>query len=346
MVAELSASHSYVSGGDYEIPDRAPVALPGARFELDDKSGRYKIAKILRGNNEEPRYRAPLTELGVDVEEGEYVLAIDGRQLTAKDNPYQMLRNKTGNPVTFSVNSKPTDKGARDVTFQPLRSERPLKYLNWVTANMAYVDKATDGRVGYIHIPDCGENGLREFIKYFYGQIRKEGLVIDARGNGGGNTSQMFIERLRRELLSFDYSRNNDFPGPYPNTVFHGHLVCLLNETSASDGDIFPAMFQRAGLGPLIGKRSWGGVVGYSGRGPLIDGGSVVVPEYGFLNTDGEWDIENVGVIPDIEVENDPKSVAEGRDPQLERGISEVMKMIEENPKKIPPRPKDPVRTK
>jgi tricorn protease len=346
MVAELSASHSYIQGGDYEIPDRAPVALPGAHFELDAKAGRYKIAKIFSGHNEENRYRAPLTEVGVDAKEGDYVLAIDGEQLTAKDNPYQMLRNKAAHPVTFTVNSKPEDKGSREVKFNPIRSERSLVYLNWVVANMEAVDKASDGRVGYIHIPDCGSNGIREFIKYFYGQIRKEGLILDARGNGGGNTSQMFIERLRREMLSVDYSRNSEYPSTYPATVFHGHMVCLLSETSASDGDIFPAMFRKAGLGPLIGKRSWGGVVGISGRGSLIDGGNVFVPEFGFINMDGEWDIENYGVDPDIEVENDPKSVIAGRDPQLERGIEEVMKMIKTDPKKIPPRPKDPVKAK
>jgi tricorn protease len=345
MVAELSTSHSYISGGDYDIPKRAPVALPGARFELDRKAGRYKIAKVLRGQNDEDTYRAPLSEIGVDIKEGDYVLAIDGKPLTAGDNPYHMLRNKADRPVRFTVNSKPEEKGAREVTFDPVTSERSLRYLDWVAHNREYVDKATDGRVGYIHIPDCGAEGLREFIKYFYGQIRKEGLVIDARGNGGGNTSQMFIERLRRELLSVDYSRNNDYPSTYPATVFHGYMVCLLNETSASDGDIFPAMFRKAGLGPLIGKRSWGGVVGISGHGPLIDGGSVYVPEYGFVNTEGHWDIENYGVAPDIEVDNDPKSVIEGRDPQLERGVAEVLKRIEANPKPLPARPEDPVKT-
>jgi len=345
MVAELSASHSYIQGGDYDNPDRAAVALPGARFELDKKAGRYKIARIMRGQNEEPRYRAPLTEIGVDVNEGDYVLAINGQPLTANDNPYQALRNKASNAVTFKVNAKPDEKGARDVTFEPLRSERALSYLAWVQGNMDYVDKATDGRVGYIHLPDCGSNGLREFIKYFYGQLRKEGLVIDARGNGGGNTSQMFIERLRRELLSVDYSRNSEYPSTYPATVFHGHMVCLLNEVSASDGDIFPAMFRKAGLGPLIGKRSWGGVIGISGRGPLIDGGTVYVPEFGYINLEGEWDIENYGVDPDIEVENTPRSVIEGHDLQLDRGIEEVMKMIKANPKTMPKRPKDPVKT-
>jgi tricorn protease len=192
-----------------------------------------------------------------------------------------------------------------------------------------------------------GSNGIREFIKWYYPQIRREGLVVDVRGNGGGNVSQMLIERLNRELLSLDYSRNSDYPSPYPNSVFVGHLVCLLNETSASDGDIFPAMFRAAGLGPLIGKRSWGGVIGISGRGMLIDGGQVYVPEFGFLNKEGEWAIENHGVDPDIVVENDPKSVIEGHDPQLERGIAEVMKAIEADPRKLPPRPAQyPVKTK
>jgi tricorn protease len=192
-----------------------------------------------------------------------------------------------------------------------------------------------------------GSDGIREFIKWYYGQIRKEGLVIDVRGNGGGNVSQMLIERLGRELLSVDYSRNNDFAHTYPQTVFNGHLVCLLNETSASDGDIFPAMFKAAGLGPLIGKRSWGGVIGITGHGPLIDGGSVFVPEYGFLSKEGQWAVENHGVDPDIVVENDPISVINGKDPQLERGIEEVMKAIKADPKKLPPLPEQyPVKTK
>jgi tricorn protease len=246
--------------------------------------------------------------------------------------------------VTFTVNSKPEEKGAREVTFNPIKSERELVYLEWVTGNKEKVEKATDGRVGYLHVPDMGSDGIREFIKWYYGQIRKEGLIVDVRGNGGGNVSQMLIERLGRKLLSVDYSRNGEYPQPYPGTVFHGHMVCLLNETSASDGDIFPAMFRKAGLGPVIGKRSWGGVVGISGHGPLIDGGGVYVPEFGFVNTEGQWDIENFGVAPDIEVENDPKSVIEGRDPQLERAIQEVTKMMAADPKRLPARPKDPVK--
>jgi len=347
MVAELCTSHSYISGGDWEAPARPDAGLPGARFALDKGAGRYRITEVFQGENEEPEYRAPLTEIGVSVKEGDYLLAIDGVELTAGMNPYQLLLYKSDRPVELTVNDQPTMKGARKVTYKPIRSEHELIYLNWVLGNMKKVAEATDGRVGYLHVPDMGSDGIREFIKWYYPQIRKEGLVIDVRGNGGGNVSQMLIERLRRELLSVDYSRNDDYPQTYPNTVFVGHLVCLLNETSASDGDIFPAMFRQAGLGPLIGKRSWGGVIGISGRGPLIDGGSVYVPEFGFLSKDGEWSIENHGVDPDIVVENDPKSVIEGRDPQLERGIEEVLKAIKADPRSLPPRPaKYPVRTK
>jgi tricorn protease len=346
MIGELNTSHSYIQDGDFEIPARPPVGLLGARIELDKASGKYKIAQILKGQNEEERYRSPLTQVGVDVKEGEYLLAIDGEELATGVDPYEYLRYKADRPIELTVGAKPDMKDARKVTIDPISSETDLRYLAWVEKNRAYVDKQTNGRVGYLHVPDMGSDGIREFIKWYYGQIRKEGLVIDVRSNGGGNVSQMLIERLRRELLSIDYSRNSDYPEPYPNTVFHGHLVCLLSETSASDGDIFPAMFRKAGLGPLIGKRSWGGVVGISGHGALIDGGNVFVPEYGFVNTEGEWDIENYGVEPDIVVENDPKSVIAGRDPQLDRGIAEVMKMITEKPMKLPSRPADPVKTK
>ncbi len=345
MISELNVSHAYISGGDYELPERPPVALPGARFELDASVGRYRIAEIFPGQNEEPRYRSPLTEVGVDVKVGDYVLAINGEELTAADNPYRMLRYKADHAVELRVNSAPVREGARKVTYQPIDSETALRYLRWVTGNMRKVDEATGGRVGYLHIPDMGSNGIREFIKWYYGQIRKQGLIIDVRSNGGGNVSQMIIERLRRELLGTRFSRTSDAPSTYPATVFYGHLVCLLDEDSASDGDIFPHMFRQAGLGPLIGKRSWGGVIGITNRGPLIDGGTVNVSEFGTNAVDGSWVIEGHGVDPDIVVENDPKSVLEGRDPQLERGIAEVLKAIGREPRRLPERPTDPVRT-
>jgi len=345
MIAELNVSHAYITGGDYEIPDRPQVALPGALFEVDPETDTYRVASIYEGHNAEPRYRSPLTEIGVDISVGDYVLAINGQNLHGGDNPYELLRYAAGHPVTLLVNDKPTREGGREVTFDPITSETTLVYLNWVLDNHRRVTEATEGRVGYLHIPDMGANGLREFIKWFYPQIRKHGLVVDVRGNGGGNVSSMLIERLRRELLAVGFARTSDHPGTYPQQVFYGPMVALINQTSASDGDIFPAMFREAGLGPLIGKRTWGGVIGISGRGPLLDGGQVFVPEFGFANPDGEWIIEGHGVDPDIEIDNDPKAVIEGRDPQLERGIEEVLKRMQEEDTDLPDRPADPVRT-
>jgi tricorn protease len=346
MIAELNVGHAYIAGGDYEIPERPRVALPGARFELDERAGRYRIATIFEGQNEEERYRSPLTEVGVEIEEGDYVLAIDGEELTASDNPYRLLRHLAGNPVELTVNDRPDAEGSRNVRFVPVTSEAELLYLAMVLRNRAKVDELTDGRVGYLHIPDMGSDGIREFIKWFYPQIRKEGLVVDVRGNGGGNVSQMIIERLGRKLLGTRFARNNETPGTYPAVVFHGHLACILDEDSASDGDIFPYRFREAGLGPLIGKRSWGGVVGITNRGTLIDGGTVYVPEFGTNSIRGEWVIEGYGVEPDIEVENDPKSILEGRDPQLERAVQEILAAMERDPRRLPERPDPPVKTK
>lgn len=345
MVAELSAGHCYIQGGDFEIPDRPRVGLPGARFALDEEAGRYRIVEIFQGDNQEARYRAPLTEVGINLNVDDYVLAIDGEELRGNDNPYRLLRYKS-DPITLTVNSTPTLSGARKVTFRPVFSEARLLYHAWVSENRKKVDRITKGRVGYLHLPDMGANGIYEFIKWYYPQIRKEGLVVDVRSNGGGNVSQMIIERLDTRMLGTRFGNASDEPITYPYSVFHGHMVCLINETSASDGDIFPHYFRESNLGPLIGKRTWGGVVGISGRGPLIDGGQVYVPLRGTNNIKGEWIIEGHGVDPDIEVENDPQSVLRGKDPQLERGIREVLKKIEQNPRRLPKRPADPVKKK
>ncbi len=345
MIAELNAGHCYIAGGDFEIPERPKVGLPGARFELDEKAGLYRISKIFKGDNEEEKYLAPLMEVGVDASVGDYVLAIDGEELKGSDNPYRLLQNKP-DPVTLTLNSKPVLKGARKVTYKPIESEAGLLYLEWVQKNLEKVASMTDGRVGYLHIPDMGSDGIYEFIKWFYPQIRKEGLIVDVRSNGGGNVSEWIIERLDTRLLGTRFDYASDMPETYPSTVFHGHKVCLISETSASDGDIFPYYFREAGLGPLIGKRSWGGVIGITDHGPLLDGGQVYVPQNSTNDKNGNWIIEGHGVDPDIEVENDPKSVLEGRDPQLERGIQEVLKKMAEEPMKLPPRPADPVKTK
>jgi tricorn protease len=345
MISELTVQHAYVEGGDYAIPPRPRVGLPGARFELDSQSGRYRISKIFEGENEEDIYRSPLREIGVNVKVGDYVLAIDGEELKGNDDPFRMLRNKADNPVSLTVNSKPSMDGSRVVSYRPITDEGNLIYLDWVTRNRKQVEQATGGRVGYIHIPDMGAAGIREFIKWYYPQINKEGLVVDVRANGGGNVSRMLIERLRRKLLGVNYSRTDDIGNTYPDGVFLGPMVALLDGNSASDGDIFPWMFREAGLGPLIGKRSWGGVVGIGSRGPLIDGGQIFVPGSALANKNGEWIIEGHGVDPDIEVDNDPKSEIAGHDPQLERGIAEIMAKIKDHPVKVPSRPAAPVKT-
>ncbi len=339
MIAELTVQHAYIEGGDFEIPARPRVALPGARFEVDRASNRFRIARIFEGHNEEPIYRSPLTEVGVDVKVGDYVLAIDGEDLTAADDPYRLLRHKADRPVRLTVNTKPTKDGARTVTYRPVTDESNLIYLNWVLGNQRRVAEMSGGRIGYLHVPDMGANGIREFIKWYYTQLPMEGLIVDVRANGGGNVSRMLIERLRRTVLALGYSRTNDRATTYPDGTFIGPMATLLNENSASDGDIFPAMFREAGLGPLIGRRSWGGVVGITNRGPLVDGGSVSVPEFGFANAKGEWVIEGYGVDPDIDVENDPASVMAGKDLQLERAVAEVMKKLQAAPVKLPPRP-------
>lgn len=345
MISELTVQHAYVEGGDFQIPPRPRVALPGARFELDQKAGRYKIAKIFQGQNEEDTYRSPLTEIGVNVSVGDYVLAINGEELKGDDDPYRLLKNKADSAVQLTVNKEPTMTGARTVSYRPITNESDLIYLDWVTANRKKVSDLTGGRVGYIHIPDMGAPGIREFIKWYYGQITKEGLVVDVRANGGGNVSAMLIERLRRKVLALNYSRTVDEATTYPGGTFIGPMAALLNENSASDGDIFPAMFREAGLGPLIGKRSWGGVIGIGNRGTLIDGGTIFVPESAFASAKGQWIIEGHGVDPDIEVENDPKSLIEGKDPQLDRAVAEIMKKLKDQPVKLPARPAAPVKT-
>ncbi|HKP14340.1 MAG TPA: S41 family peptidase, partial [Blastocatellia bacterium] len=344
MIGELTIQHTYVEGGDFLIPPRPRVALPGARFELDKEARRYKISKIFEGQNEEEIYRSPLTEVGVDVKVGDYVLAINGEELKAEDDPYRLLRNKADNPVYLTVNTRPTMDGARTVSYKPITDESNLIYLDWVLGNRRKVEQMTGGRVGYLHVPDMGANGIREFIKWYYPQLNKEALVIDDRANGGGNVSRMLIERLNRKWLALNYSRTSETANTYPDGVFIGPMVCLLDQNSASDGDIFPAMFREAGLGTLIGKRSWGGVVGISNRGPLIDGGSISVPESGMTNRNGEWIIEGYGVDPDIEVEREPKALIEGHDQQLERAVTEVMNKLKGREVKLPPKPAGPVK--
>jgi tricorn protease len=346
MISELTVQHAYIDGGDLQIPPRPHAGLPGARFEVDAGSGRYRIARIFRGQNQEDVYRAPLTEIGVDAKVGDYVLTINGEDVTAKDDIYKFLRHAGDAPVNLMLNSTPSLAGARKVTYKPLGGETNLLYFDWVEQNRRRVDELSHGRIGYMHLPDMGENGIREFIKWYFPQLRKEALLVDDRANGGGNISRMVIGRLTRTLLGVDFPRTVATPNAYPDSVFMGPKACLLDENAGSDGDIFPWMFRTAKLGPLIGERSWGGVVGITSHGQLIDGGDVNVPEFAYATAEGKWAIEGHGVDPDIVVENDAKSVIEGRDPQLERGVAELLKALEKSNPKLPEHAPYPVKLK
>jgi len=345
MISELTVQHAYIEGGDLGLPKRPFVALPGARFELDAQSGRYRIARIFAGQNEEERYRSPLTEVGVDVHVGDYVLNINGRDLKAGTDPYELLQAVPNQPVEWRVSATADGKAARSIRYRPLSSEHGLLYLAWVSGNRSRVDGMSQGRLGYIHIPDMGEAGIREFIKWWYPQVRKEGLVVDVRDNGGGNISQMLIERLARTLHGTSFARNHEATETYPSVVQPGPKVALINEDTASDGDIFSNAFRQWKIGALIGKRTWGGVVGITDHGPLLDGGTVFVPEFGTADENGRWIIEGHGVDPDIVVEQDPVEVMKGHDPQLERGVSELLKLLPATRSGLPQQAAPPVKT-
>ncbi len=344
MVGELNTGHTYVGGGEQPRPQRIDLGLLGAEVEYDGDSGYYRISKILRGQNWDRSLRSPLTEIGVDANEGDYILAIDGQSTADTDNMYELLINKAGKQVTLTLNDQPKTKGSRKVTVIPTASEEQLYYFGWVQNNIHKVTEATDGKVGYIHVPDMGREGLNEFMKHFYPQIRKKALIIDVRGNGGGNVSPMLIERLRREIVMIDFARNAA-PSPDPGAMIYGPMVCLADEFSASDGDLFTYRFKKHKLGKVIGKRTWGGVVGIRGSLPLLDGGSLNKPEFSRYDVEGQkYIIEGKGVEPDIYVDNDPALEYAGVDQQLNKAIEVILQELETQEKDIPALPPYPVK--
>jgi tricorn protease len=341
MIGELNVGHTYVGGGDMPRPPRVMTGLLGAELRRDP-TGYYQITKILRGQNWDKSLRSPLTEVGVNVKQGDYILAINGRPTNEITNPYEALVNTVGKQVTLKVNGEPLEKGSREITVVPTADEAPLYYFNWVESNIKKVSDATQGKVGYLHVPDMQLDGLNQFAKYYYPQLRKKALIIDVRGNGGGNVSRQLIERLRRELTMIDITRNGR-PETDPDGVMNGPLVCLMNEFSASDGDIFPYRFRQAKLGKLIGKRSWGGVVGIRNPLPLLDGGQLFRPEFALYDVAGKtWIIEGHGVDPDIVVDNDPAKEFAGIDEQLNRAIAEILEELKTKERSLPSPPPFP----
>jgi tricorn protease len=341
MIGELSCSHTYIGGGDAPKVSGSKIGLLGANFKIDKENNRIRIARILRGENWDDYVRSPLLDPGVDIDEGDYLLAIDGKEITADVNPYSLTLNTVGKTVVLTVNDQPSFEGAREVTIKPIAAEEPIRYFDAVERNREYVDSVSSGSIGYIHIPDMDSYGLFRFAKMFYHQIRKPGLIIDVRYNGGGFVSGLILERLRRVVMAMGMGRNTA-PGPMPGSGLNAHMITLLNEFSCSDGDYFPYFFREYGLGPLMGKRSWGGVIGIRGYTPLIDGGYFTIPEWGIYGLDGEWIMENVGVVPDIEIDNTPDRLARGYDDQLDAAIEYIMKKIDADPKTLPPLPPPP----
>lgn len=346
MIGELNVGHAYVGGGDFPKPERIELGLLGAKIERDAASKYYRITKILKGQNWDKSLRSPLTDIGVDAKEGDYIIAIDGKPTNGMKDMYEALVGKAGKQVTLKLNAAPREAGARETVVIPTADERPLYYLNWVEGNIEKVAKATDGKAGYVHIPNMGVDGLNEFVKYFYPQVRKDAMVVDVRGNGGGNVSPMIIERLRRELALISIARNS-VPIPDPATTILGPKVLMIDEFSASDGDIVGYRFRKYGLGKIIGKRSWGGVVGIRGSLPLLDGGYLNRPEFSRYDVDGkEWVMEGTGVEPDIFVDNDPAREFSGIDDQLNKAIELIKEELQRKPVKLPPPPPYPDKSK
>jgi tricorn protease len=341
MVGDLCCSHTYIGGGEYPDIPSSKVGLLGVEFEIDHYNTRIRIKRILEGQNWDDDVRSPLTEPGVDVNEGDYLLAIDGKEIFADTNPYALTLNTVGKELKLTVNDKPTMKGAREVTVKPIASESSLRYYNWVQKNHRHVDSLSDGQIGYLHIPDMGGYGLVQFAKMFYNQLRQPGLIIDVRYNGGGFVSQLIIERLRRITVGMTVGRDYP-PGRMPGAGLNAHMITLLNEYSCSDGDLFPYYFREFDLGPLMGKRSWGGVVGISGQDGLLDGGYYTVPRYTFYDLEGNWVVENIGVVPDREVANPPDRSVRGFDDQLDEAIKYIKTKMAAEPKTLPARPGPP----
>ncbi len=344
LIGELNSGHTYVAGGERPDTPRVKLGLLGAELSRETATRAYKIDRILPGENWDKHTRSPLTAVGVNVKAGDYILAINGTPVSSLANLYQALIGTADKQVILRVNSKPSDAGARDVTVVPTANEAPLYYLDWVQKNIDYVAKKTNGDVGYLHIPDMGRPGLNEFTKLYFPQIRKHALIVDVRGNGGGFVSPLVLERLRRAFVMVGIARNG-MPQPDPAHAFMGPMVTLINEFSASDGDIFPFRFKTLGLGKLIGKRTWGGVVGIRNSLPLVDGGNFFKPEFALYSKDGkEWIIEGHGVDPDIVVDNDPAKEFHGEDQQLDRGIQQIEEELKTKRYELPPVPPYPDR--
>jgi tricorn protease len=342
---ETSVGHSFVTEGDRPAVDTIPVGLLGADLEVSD--GRYRLKRIYTGENWNPDLRAPLSAPGIRVSQGDYILAVNGAELRAPTNPYSLFEGTVNRQTVLRVNSRPTMDGSREITVVPIASENALRSRAWVEDNRRLVDKLSNGRLAYVYLPNTGGGGYSYFNRYYYAQQDKQGAVVDERYNGGGSAADYMIDVMGRRLHGY-------FNNPVgerklfstPQAGIWGPKVMIINESAGSGGDLLPFMFKQAKLGPLVGTRTWGGLVGIWDTQTLIDGGSITNPRGGFVNLQGQWDVENVGVAPDIEVEITPRDAATGHDPQLERAVQEALRLLQANPVPRVAEPAAPIRSR
>ena len=343
MCSELAVGHSRVGGGSrlYE-PKAVPVGLLGADYEIAE--GRYRFKKIYGGVSWETSLRAPLVAPGVNVTAGEYLLAVDGEDLTADAEVYRLFENKVGRRVELTVGSRPDSKGARTVVVEPIANEALLRNRDWVEGNLKKVHERTGGKVAYVYVPNTADLGHAYFKRYFFPQVDKDALIVDERFNGGGAVADYYIDILRRPVVSYWAMRHGDVIRT-PGAAILGPKVMLIDETAGSGGDLLPWMVRKFSIGKLVGRRTWGGLVGTLGFPVLMDGGGVSAPNLAFY-TEGGWRVENEGVPPDVEVEQWPALVAAGNDPQLDKAIEVVLEELKSHPPKTVPRPEFPVRVR
>ena len=349
MQGELGTSHAYEMGGDYRPHPSYPLGSLGATLRWSEEAQGYETLDWVVGDVWEPGVHSPLAEPGVDVQPGDVLIAVNGQPLSRSVTPAALLVNLADQEVRLTFRARPAPEGAtepapdapadgarvRHVTVRALATETPARYRAWVNHNRARVQAQSEGRLGYLHIPDMGPRGFAEFHRGFLAEIRREGLVVDLRFNGGGHVSELLLEQLARKRLGFDLSRWEGVM-PYPRESVAGPMVALTNECAGSDGDIFSHCFKLMQLGPLIGKRTWGGVIGIWPRHALVDGTVTTQPEYSFWFRDVGWQVENYGTDPDIEVEITPDDFRQGQDPQLDRAIAECLALLAQNPPLTP----------
>jgi tricorn protease len=339
IAGEMNAGHIYVQSGDQPSVERRNGGLLGAEFEREN--GFYRISKIFKGETWQSMFFSPLAAPGVDVSVGDYIIAVNGVPTGDVENFYRLLENTGGDVVTLTVNDRPRERGSRDVMVNSITSETQLRYLDWVEDRARRVDELSDGRIGYVHLPNTAVDGNRELFKRFMPQLNKDALVIDARYNGGGFIPDRMIELVSRKPLNY-WKRRGVEPVATPAFSHDGPKATLINGYSSSGGDAFPYYFKKLGLGPLIGTRTWGGLIGISGNPSLADGGSILASTFRFMDTDGEWAVENEGVSPDIEVVDRPELIAAGQDPTLEAAVAYLLEELKKNvPAKVeaPPSP-------